>query len=287
MSQMSGEGGQDINSGMDQGQGQVDNTSDQGTVTPNINPAWSDVLGLIPETMHSQITPHFQKWDQNYQQSVQKVHSQYEPWKPFIDGGVDPANVDFSLGLMNAISTNPQEVMTALQEWIDSDGEEGFDQGDQSGQQGQFDQTQQNQGQSEFDITQHPKFQEMEEALQTMAQLMLGEREKEQSAQQDQELEDAFASLKQEHGEFDEKYVLGVVMSSGQEDFDMSDLQAAVKQYQELEQNILSGKRQPGPPVLGSGGAFPNSTPDARKLGSKDTKNLVAQMLSQAKQSNG
>lgn len=244
--------------------------------TVNINPAWNDVLGLIPQTLHSQITPHFQKWDQNYQNSIQKVHSQYEPWKPFVEGGIDPENVNFSLGLMNAISENPQEVVNAIQTWMQEEGVEQGQQGQQTGQQGQFDQTPQY---DPSDITSHPKFVEMEEALQTMAQIMLQQRESEQSVQQDQELEEELGRLKQEHGDFDENYVISICANS---DGEIS-LEDAIQMDQERTQTILSGRRQPGPPVLGSGGAFPNSVPDPRKLGSTDTRNLVASMLQQAK----
>lgn len=265
--------GQGDPNGTDQGQPVEQPQGQQQSDTVNINPAWNDVLGLIPQTLHSQITPKFQEWDKNYQNSIQKVHSQYEPWKPFIDGGIDPENVNFSLGLMNAISENPQEVVNAIQTWMK---EEGVDPGQQSEQQGQFDQTPQY---DPNDITSHPKFVEMEEALQTMAQIMLQQRETEQSAQQDQELEDELGRLKQEHGDFDENYVISICANS---DGEIS-LEDAIQMDQERTQSILSGRRQPGPPVLGSGGAFPNSTPDPRKLGSTDTRNLVAQMLQQAK----
>lgn len=279
MGQMSTEG-QDLGGGNDQGQSQevVDNNQQQTEPsTVNVNPAWNDVLQVIPQQMHSQITPHFQKWDQNYQQSIQKVHSQYEPWKQFIDNGVDPGQVDFSLGLLNAISTNPQEVMTALQEWIDS--EEGGGQQGSFEQQGQFDQTQHQEepGFDPNDITSHPKFQEMEQAVQTMAQLLLGEREKEQQAQQDAELETELNTLRESKGDFDEEYVISLCANN-----ENMTLEQAVDRYHQLTEQILSGKRQPGPPVLGSGGAFPNSSPETRKLGSKDTKNLVAQMLQQS-----
>lgn len=271
--------GQDTTGGIqDQGQGQPveNNQQDQGTAT-GMNPAWNDLLGIVPSQLHSQVTPHLQKWDQNYQQGIQKVHSQYEPWKPFIDNGVDPEQVEFSLGLMNAISTNPQEVMTALQEWIDSEG----GQDGQNGQQGQFDQTQQRSDQYDpNDITSHPKFREMEEALQTMAQLMLNQRETEQAEQEDKQLDAEITRLQNDEqlGGFDEKWVLSLVANN-----EGMSLEDGVKEFHSLRENLVTNSRRPGPPVLGSGGAFPNSTPDPRKLDSKDTRNLVASMLQQAK----
>jgi hypothetical protein len=56
-------------------------------------------------------------------------------------------------------------------------------------------------------------------------------------------------------------------------------LEDAVKEYVSLQEGILSGKRKPGPPVLGSGGSSPNSDLNPAKMSSTDTKALVAQML--------
>jgi ribosomal protein S13 len=239
--------------------------------TGGINPAWNDLLGVVPSQLHSQVTPHLQKWDQNYQQSIDKVHSQYEPWKGIIDQGVNPEDVEFSLGLLNAISSNPQEVLNALQEWVAAENGEEF----QPEQQGQFNQNPQS---PEYDITQHPAYQELYGVVESMAQILMGQKEQEQQTLQDQELEQELTTLRETYGDFDEDYVLGVALNTG------GDLEAAVKKDIERQQSILSGKRPPGPPVLGSGGASPNTNVDVTKLGSKDTRNLVANMLQQAAQ---
>jgi hypothetical protein len=257
--------------GPDQGfdsQGQADQ-NDSGQSGTGINPAWNDVLSIVPEQLQPQITPHLQKWDQNYQESLNKVHSQYEGWKPFIDGGVEPSDVDFALGLLNAISTNPQEVQAALNEWLES--EEGGEGQEYEDEQGQFNSAEQT---DPYDITQHPAYQEMEQAVQTMAQILLGQREEEQQAQADEELDQELKTLEETYGEFDVRYVLGLAMND-----ESLSLEDAVKEYVSLQEGILSGKRKPGPPVLGSGGSSPNSDLNPAKMSSTDTKALVAQML--------
>ncbi len=236
------------------------------------NPAWNNLMQVVPSQLHSQVTPILKEWDQNYQQSIQKVHSEYEPYKayePFVQQGVDPSDIEFSLGLLNAISTNPQEVLTALSEWVAQEN------GQQVQEQGQYGSTPQS---PDFDITSHPAYQELSGVVESMAQILLSQKEAEQQYEQDEMLEQELTSLKEKYGEFDEDYVLGVALNTD------GNIEAAVQKYQQLSQGILSGKRPPGPPVLGSGGASPNTQFDPRKADSKDTKAYVASLLQQAAQ---
>lgn len=271
------EGAPEFGQGNDLGTDQGNQNPPTDSTVPSINPAWNELLGVVPEQLHSQVTPHLQKWDQNYQSQIQKVHSQYEPWKPILDAGVTPQDADFALGLMNAISTNPKEVLSALQEWIDAEGGEGSE---QQGQQNQFQQDPNQQ--EDFDISSHPKVQEMEQALQAVAQILLEQKTQEQQAAEDEELETELSELKdkfKDRGEFDEDYVLGIALNDPE-----ITLEQAAERYYQIQDNILKRQRQPGPPVLGSGGAFPNTNADTSKLGSTDTRALVAQMLAQAQQ---
>src|SRR6266496_4647872 len=95
----------------------------EGTVAPetggsdSINPAWNDLLEVVPSQLHSLVTPYLQKWDKNYQEGINKVHSQYEPYKSYIDNEIQPGQIDYALQLMQAIESRPAEVIKALQEW--------------------------------------------------------------------------------------------------------------------------------------------------------------------------
>lgn len=259
-----------------EGQGSVEGTqgiqqATESTGTESsINPAWSDLLSVVPSQLHSQVTPHLTKWDQNYQKSINEVHSQYEPWKKYQEGGVSPDDVDYALGLLNALSENPTEVIKALQEWVGAENPE---------QQGQFNQTQQQQTPNNIEddpILSHPKFQEMQEALNTMAGIILSNREKEQQDAADAELEEDLQTLRDEYGDFDEELVLA--LASKGEDFDYAALENAVKAVQEKTKVV----RQPGPPVLGNGAAPPSELPKPQT--DAERRQLVANMLRQATQ---
>lgn len=257
-----------------EGQGSVEGTQGNlevappdSTGTPNINPAWEDLLGVVPSQLHSQVTPHLSKWDQNFQSKINEVHSQYEPWKKYQEGGVSPDDVDYALGLLNALSENPQEVIKALQEWVGAENPE---------QQGQLNQTPQNQNLEDDPILSHPKVQEMQEALNTMAQIILSGREKEQQAAADAELESDLEALKEQYGEFDEELVLALATQG--DEFDYAALENAVKTVQERTKVV----RQPGPPVLGGGAAIPAEVPKPQN--DAERRQLVANMLRQATQ---
>lgn len=261
-----------------EGQGSVEGTQGnqevappESTGTPSINPAWEELLGVVPSQLHSQVTPHLSKWDQNYQKSINEVHSQYEPWKKYQEGGVSPDDVDYALGLLNALSENPNEVIKALQEWVGAENPE---------QQGQLNQTPQQQNlnglEDDDPILNHPKVREMNEALNTMAQIILSGREKEQQAAADEELETDLAALKEAHGEFDEDLVLA--LASQGEDFTYEDLEKAVLTVQEKTKVV----RQPGPPVLGGGAAPPSELPKPQT--DAERRQLVANMLRQSAQ---
>jgi hypothetical protein len=245
--------------------------------TGGLNPAWNEVLNPLPQEFHSQITPHLQKWDQNFQNKIQEVHSQYEPYKgyePFVQAGVTPDEMNYAYGLYNALNTNPGEFLAALQEAV---GQETQNQQQvQFEQQGQYESTPQS---PDFDIESHPYVQRLNGMVETMAQIFLGQKEQEEQQAYDQEFDQELQSLKETYGEYDEKYVIGLLMANPE-----MPTEDAVKQYKALEQQILSGKRQPGPPVLGSGGNIPNVQTDTRKMGGKDTRSIVAQMLADAAQ---
>lgn len=266
---------EEIGQGSDLGTDQGIQQATESTV-PSVNPAWSELLGVVPEQLHSQITPHLSKWDQNFQSKINEVHSQYEPWKPIIDQGATPDDVNYALGLLNALSENPQEVIKALTEWAGAESS--------TEQQGQFNQTQQ-QIDPDDPIVQHPKFQEMQKNMEAMAQILLSQREQEQQAQADQELEEDLQTLRdkfKDRGEFDEEFVLTLAANSDK--FDFKALENAVEKFYEKRDAILSTKRQPGPPVLGSGGAIPAQTPNLKNATETERRQIVAAMLAQAQQ---
>lgn len=245
---------------------------DQQQNDTGINPAWNDLLSSVPAGLHSQITPHLTKWDQNFQSKIGEVHSQYEPYKPFIENQVAPDQINYALGILNAIEERPQEVLQALQAYM------GLDIPDEQGQNQNLP-PQDNGPSDQPDWVNHPEFQRMNEMVNTMAQLLVQQRESEANAQYDSQLESDLSAAKDKFGDYDEEWVLTKLLNNP----DMS-VEKAVESFKEFENGILSRHRQPGPPVLPAGGSVPNPSFDPTKLGDKDRRATVAQMLQQAAQ---
>lgn len=255
--------GQGSLEGISQGQ-----TEEVSSDTGSINPAWNDVLSVIPEELHSQITPHFSKWDQNYQNGINKVHSQYEPYKHFVENNVPADQINYAMSVLQAIETNPKEVLNALQAYI----------GETDDEQGQNNQQTDDGSLEQPEWLNHPEFKKMNEMVNTMAQLLVQQRQAEQQAKEDAEIEQELSSLREELGEFDEEWVLTKMMSD-----EKLTLRQAVESWKAFEQGIISKARQPGPKVLGSGGSIPSQELNVKELGSKEKRNLMVQILENAR----
>jgi hypothetical protein len=239
----------------------------------NVNPAWNDLLGVVPEMLHSQVTPHLEKWDRNYQESLNKVHSQYAPYKPYLEGGINPDQINYALQLVNAIDERPADVIQALQEYA------GIQQQQQEptpGQQGQVEQTE------VPEWLNHPEFKGMKQMVETMAQLMVQQNYSQQEAMEDQMLSDELDQLHETHGDFDEEWVLTRAANNPS-----VPLEDHVKAYHDFVTQIRTeSRRPPGPRVMGAGGVAPDNQVDVKTLDDKGRRGMVAQLLAAAAQQN-
>lgn len=245
-------------------QGNVDN--DGGDNSPGLNPAWNDVLSVLPEQFHNVVTPHFQQWDQSAQQRIEQVNSQlgqFEPYKPFVDNGISPEDLEQGIRLMYELNTNPQAVYEAIAEAhnFGGNGEQESEIEPEEGEEGAF---------------QDPRFDNLQQGLDLVAQVLLEDQNKKIQAQAEADLESELTALREKHGDFDEAYVLSLMAN----DISAED---AIAAFQGLSQNILQKNPRPfAPSVMGNSGGgtgLPSQAIDPRKLSGKDTRSLVEQML--------
>lgn len=238
---------------------------------PGPNPAWSDVLGIIPEQYHAAITPHFQKWDQSAQSRIEQANSQvqaYEGFKPFIEHGIDPQELENGLRLMYEINNNPQNVYNALGQAYSLGNTPGNDDG----------------GDGEDDGTQNyqdPRYDTLQQNLELVNQIILQDHEAKEAAKADAELDHELSGLKQKFGDIDERYVLAMMQNG------MTGEQAA-QSFQEFRNGLLQSNPRPfAPNVMGGsqgGAGYPSQQVDPTKLSGKETRGLVEQMLRAAAQ---
>lgn len=248
----------------------------QGTENaPGPNPAWNDVLSVLPEQFHSVVTPHFQQWDQAAQSKIEAANAkikEFEPYQTFVEHGIDTSEIENGLRLMFEINNDPQKVWKALGEayGLASQADNSAEGNSPSGHGGE------NEGQPNY---QDPRFDDLQRGLELVSQITLQNEQAKANAQADAELDAEIRGLQEkfkDQGGIDERIVLGL-MSTG-----MTADQAG-QAWMETRNSLLQNNPRPfAPQVMGSSGGgtgYPSQAIDPTKLSGKDTRNLVAQML--------
>lgn len=276
----------------DQGAVQTSPVGDSGTAAGAPSDFAQGILKGIPDAERPIVEKYIKTWDQQVQQRFNSVHSEYEPWKPLKDAGLDANEVQQLVALGEALNANPLETVQAiveaynLQAFMQQQGAPGQPQTPQIPQPTQEQIAQQvtqtgqvtTPEQKQWFEQLPPEVQQRLAMVDTMAQLLLQQQEQAQNTEADQQLDSMLAQLKETHGDFNEKWVLTLASQTG-------DLEGAVQEYKAEMQRLMAAGNAPNanaPVVLGSGGGLPASDIDPAKLGSKETKQLVAGMLDAA-----
>lgn len=242
---------------------------DQGIANaPGPNPAWNDVLGVIPEQFHSVITPHFQKWDQSAQQRVEAANakvSEYEPYNAFIEHGIDPTELENGLRLLYEVQTDPRKVYDALGK--------AYSLAEQAEIAQQAETPNSGEGQQEF---RDPRYDKLEQGMEVVSKIILEDKQRALQAEVEAELDAELSAVKQAHPDADERFILAMMQNG------MS-VEDAGNAWVQTRNSLLQNNPRPfAPSVMGSSGGgsgYPSQQIDPTKLSGKDTRNLVAQML--------
>jgi hypothetical protein len=244
------------------------------------NPAWKDVLDLLPEQFHSLVTPHFQKWDQSAQDRITSVNERFKEYAPFAEHGIGQNDLTEGLRLSQAINQDPKAVYDALAAAYGYDSMAQMNAADPAAANAAVqDMTGQNAQQAQQAI-EDPRVSKLEQGVNIMAQMLLDQQQAEVSQQADDELETELSALRAQHGDFDETYVLAR-MNNG------ATAEQAVAAFNELKNSLLTNNPRPfAPSVIGSssgqGAGVPSGAVDVTKLNGNETRNLVADMLRHA-----
>lgn len=247
--------------GTDQGSG-----SDQGG-TSGIHPAWQEYLNDVPAEYHEKVIPAFKAWDQGVQQKIQSVHSTYEPWKQFVDSGIEPDQAKFGLEFVNTLQTEPAKVAQAIIDY--------YNLGDQfKAAEAAVEQGQEGIEPDPYDS----RFSELERQNRLLAQALLHNQERDADMQAEAELDAELTGLYQKYGKFDQntEQIILSLMANGHSGEDAANLY-----FGAIENSARA--RTPKPLIMGAGGGAPgNGGVDPKKLDESGTKNLVVQMLQAA-----
>ena len=245
------------------------NVSDQDE-SPGLNPAWNDVLSVLPEQFHPVVTPHFSKWDSAAQQKIEAANNslkEFEAFKPFVEHGISTEELEQGIRLMYEINTNPQNVYDALQNAYNFGQAAGVNTAEAE-----------EENEETPNIAEDPRYSQLQEGLELVSKIVLNDAKAKQDAQADAELNREMEALTEKYGEYDMDYVLTKMMNgmSGED---------AVQAYQKLVT-----PKPFAPTILGNsagGSGLPSNAIDPTKLSGKETRNLVAEMLAAAKARQG
>jgi hypothetical protein len=263
------------------------NPQQQGQPQQQGNPAWKELLDIMPSQLHPQMRPILDKWEQGTQQRFQQHAEQmkrYEPYQALIENNVPMDYIEQALSVAQLIDENPQGFMQQLQAIFGGDQQQDFEQGQNGQQQQQYDYGDQ-QGtfdQQQWDISQDPRFQELQQHQDLLAQHIASQMQQEQEAQEDSELDTMLENLREQYGDYDERYVITMAASGMHPE-------EAVKAYHEMVNNIRSQPRADAglPKIVSPSNGMPSEQVDVASLSDTDRKRLVQNILAQASQNRG
>jgi len=261
--------------------GDEDNNQPQG------HPAWQEYLEGIPQDLQPLVTQAFSKWDQDMQNKLQGVQSEFDPYKPLLENNVPMETIQQSLWLAQQLEENPggivQQAIEAFGlDYVPKDQipvtppanneDEEFDMTDLAG------------------LENHPAFKALQEKANEADRILRERQEREQETEATQQLEQYLQQLHgndeiTKNGDFDDLYVTAL-MAQGVEAED------AIKQYQDTVNSAaqaLAGQQQQqqqAPPVVmggdgNSGSGVPNEVPNMGNLTRGGLNDVVLQYLEQ------
>lgn len=247
---------------------------DSGQQQQGGHPAWNDMLAEIPQELHAKVTPHLQNWDKGVTERFSKVHQEYEPWKQ-ITKNYDPETTQFALQMLSALENDPKTVYKAIGDLYH----------DQLGDLIQPATTPgQGQGEPNKDLEDKPWLQDVNQLRQEnemLAKILHGQRMEADNASADAQLDTELNTAKSKHGDYDERYVLGLISANPALSVD-----EAVQSWKESVQTYAEkmGLGGPKPFFMGGGSAIPGQNVDIKKATDAQTKDVVIQYLQAAAQ---
>lgn len=233
------------------------------------HPAWNEILSNIPEEYHDAIIPTLDKWDKGVSRRFQKIHDEYSHLKEFAE--VDSKELNQAMGIYEALSTDPQAAWEAIGRVYGLSPQQ-VSQAASSSYEDDDDE--------DFDFNELPKavrdrllrLDQHERVLEGLSQDALNRQAAEQEADEDEALEEYLSGLHEEYGDFDEEYVLGLMVAG-------IDGDEAVERFQSIT-NSRTSSRPSYPRVMSSNGGIPVSGGvDVSKLSNQDTQSLITEVL--------
>lgn len=224
---------------------------------PELNEFAQGILSKIPEEDRTVVGKYIKEWDGGVTQHLQKIHSEYEPYKELGD-------IDDLKTAMAYISMLQNDPATFIKTVTDAMKEAGMSLNDNGEVEEEFEDT----------LVGMPKeyqkrLDSMEEMLGNMYEQFQGYTTTQEQDKQIAMLDKVMSDLHSEHGEFDDDWVL-LQIERGKEP------KEAVEMY---EKKFGSPQGKPPPTLLSANGAVRQDQVDPSKLSNEDKKKYAYQVL--------
>lgn len=222
---------------------------------------WNDIVSAFPEDKRAELAPRLK-------QRLDETVKPYEPLKAYEDfhrSGITPDQIGTALQVFSTIENNPRQIYDTIGKYLNITPAEAKEAVENI---------------QDGTTSDDPRLQRIEQQLETLARVTLAEKQQttaeKQLAEQEAALDRELSGLRKKYGDdFDEEEIL---MRMAHKDLSA---EKAYEDYMSKASEIR--KRRPSPMILGGGGMVPQRTLDVTKLNTSDTKNLVAQMMQQAR----
>lgn len=232
-----------------------------------------DLLKDAPKEHVSILEPYLKKFDAGVTRRFQDLNNRY---KPYNDLGWDEDTVSQMAEVYRVLNEEPERLYEALRDALEL--------GEEEAQSGLSEESQPDQDFQGLPVEVQQQLQQQQQVLEALAQWVIHQDTQTTVAMEDQEFESYMGLLKEEFGDFDEKYVTAMIANG-------TDGEAAVKQWQAMAQEILQKANQATeglpPAVLSSAGGGAVAQPEPQSLGSvdsKDIRQLITNVMTQANQ---
>jgi hypothetical protein len=249
---------------------------------PKGHPAWDEILTDLPDEIQEILKPKLAKWDSGVQEKFQQIHEQYDPYKPLIENNINANQVEQALFLAHQLDSDPTAF---IQKAIDHFNLEQFRQ--QAAAEVPDDEDDDFLEESPYgDLEKDPRFKAFLEKQQELEAKFQEREQSEYEAEAEQALDTYLKELRDNHGEFDNDYVVTLIANG-------MDGEQAVKQFQDKVNQAAAALVPPAAVkpqaiIAGGGGTSGSGIPDQPvsfgKMKSGAVSDIVAQYINQANQ---
>lgn len=262
-------------------QGQPEEVVTDPPQQPQENKApYADYLEKLPETIRPLVEPVFKDWDAGVTQRFQELHSQQEPWKPVLDQ-YQPDDVLGALQVSQILEQDPVRFLTAFAEAYPDLVKEALGQGGPEATNTPTPASEQGLGDLDPDDPVAKQLKAMQDQLAQLTGNLTERQEQELMQQQQQELDQILAGLHEQHGDFDDTFILAqMAYANRTPEQAMQAWNEAKSKFGGTASNAQT--QTPAPSPIPSNGGIPSTQFNAEDLQDGDVKNLVAQLLEQA-----